>query len=180
MAAAFEDDPLWSWVFPDAEKRSEQYATWFGFFVESALPNGWVWVTNDEASAAAVWTPPGEQELSDEVEAKVEPFLEDALGTHAPEVLETIERLEAVCPDGPPFYYLSFLGTRPDSRGQGIGMGLLSENLARIDAAGKPAYLESSNPANNSRYERLGFERRDTFSTPDGQHQVTTMWRDAR
>ena len=36
-------------------------------------------------------------------------------------------------------------------------MGLLAENLQRIDAEGAPAFLESSNPANDHRYERLGF-----------------------
>jgi hypothetical protein len=55
---------------------------------------------------------------------------------------------------------------------------LLAENIARIDAEGKPAYLESSNPANDSRYERLGFRRSAEFSTPDGEHTVTTMWRE--
>lgn len=167
-------------MFPDPEKRARQHATMFGFFVESALPNGWVWITDDRASAAAVWTPPGQQELSDEAEAAIEPFLTESLGSHAPAVLETLQRFEAATPDGPPFYYLSFLGTHPDHRGQGFGMGLLAESLARIDADGAPAYLESSNPANNARYERLGFSQRTEFSTPDGQHTVTTMWREAR
>jgi hypothetical protein len=40
-----------------------------------------------------------------------------------------------------------------------------------------PAYLESTNPANDRRYEGVGFERVGEFSTPDGQHMVSTMWR---
>jgi GNAT superfamily N-acetyltransferase len=178
IVAAFNDDPLWTWMFPDPHQRAEQHATIFGLYVDSALPKGWVWVTDDRASAASVWTPPGEPELSEKAEARLEPFLRDALGSHAPAVLETIERFEAAIPKAPAFYYLSFLGTRPDRRGQGLGMGLLAENIARIDAEGKPAYLESSNPANDSRYERLGFRRSAEFSTPDGEHTVTTMWRE--
>jgi predicted GNAT family acetyltransferase len=57
-------------------------------------------------------------------------------------------------------------------------MRLLAENLARIDAEGMPAYLESSNPVNDRRYEGVGFERVGEFSTPDGAHTVTTMWRE--
>jgi GNAT superfamily N-acetyltransferase len=166
-------------MFPDPDERAEQHATVFGLYVDSALPHGWVWVTDDRASAASVWTPPGEQELSDKAQARLEPFLNDALGSHAPAVLETIARFEAAIPAGPPFHYLSLLGTRPESRGQGLGMGLLAENIARIDVEGAPAYLESSNPANDSRYERLGFTRSSEFSTPDGEHTVTTMWRAA-
>jgi GNAT superfamily N-acetyltransferase len=180
IVAAFSDDPLWSWMFPDPRERAAQHATVFGLYVDSALPHGWVWVTDDRVSAASVWTPPGEQELNDEAEARLEPFVRDALGSHAPAVLETISRFAAAIPDGPPFYYLSFLGTRPDSRGRGLGTALLSENLARIDLEGAPAYLESSNPANDSLYERLGFTPSSEFSTPEGEHTVTTMWREAR
>jgi hypothetical protein len=57
-------------------------------------------------------------------------------------------------------------------------MELLRANLATIDSEGMPAYLESSNPANDARYESLGFEPRSAFSTPDGEHSVTTMWRE--
>jgi len=179
LAAAFGTDPLWSWAFPDPDRRAEQLATWLGFFVESALPNGWVWISGS-GEATSVWTPPGKTELSAEAKAKVEPFLTGELGAHAESVLQVMEQFEAVSPDDQDFYYLSFLGTHPEHRGHGIGMDLLESNLAHVDSAGMPAYLESSNPANNTRYERLGFKPRSGFETPDGKHAVTTMWREAR
>jgi hypothetical protein len=58
-------------------------------------------------------------------------------------------------------------------------MALLADNLEQIDAEGVPAFLESSNPANNARYERLGFRQVGEFSTPDGTRRVATMWREA-
>jgi len=179
LAAAFGTDPLWSWAFPDPDKRAEQLATWLGFFVESALPNGWVWIRG-AGEATSVWTPPGKTELSAEAKAKVEPFLSTELGAHAEAVLQVLEQFEAVSPDDQDFYYLSFLGTHPEHRGHGIGMSLLEANLVHVDAYGMPAYLESSNPANNARYERLGFKPRSSFETPDGKHTVTTMWREVR
>ena len=177
LSAAFDADPLWSWAFPDDEKRPAQYETLFGLFVESAIPNGWVWTT-DQAAAVAVWTPPGKSELSDEAQAKVEPFVTAELGPHAKSVLQVFESFESACPDDQDFYYLSLLGTHPDHRGHGLGMRLLAANLAQIDAEGMPAYLESSNPANNARYERLGFKPHTEFSTPDDRNTVTTMWRE--
>lgn len=179
LVGAFGTDPLWSWAFPDPDKRAEQLATWLGFFVESALSNGWVWVAGT-GEATSVWTPPGKAELSAEAKARVEPFLSAELGAHAEAVLQLLERFEAVSPSDQSFYYLSFLGTHPEHRGHGIGMGLLESNLAQVDSDGMPAYLESSNPANNARYERLGFEPHAEFATPDGEHSVTTMWREAR
>jgi hypothetical protein len=58
-------------------------------------------------------------------------------------------------------------------------MALLEHNLALIDAEGMPAYLESSNPANDSRYERRGFLRVGEFTRPDDQVTVGTFWRDS-
>jgi GNAT superfamily N-acetyltransferase len=179
LTGAFDADPLWGWAFPDPDKRAAQFETWFGLFVESALPNGWVWISG-AGEATSIWTPPGKTELTPEAKARVEPFLTAELGAHAEPVLEVFERFEAAAPSDQDFYYLSFLGTHPEHRGRGVGMGLLEANLARVDAEGLPAYLESSNPANNARYERLGFKPRGGFETPDGKHAVTTMWREAR
>jgi GNAT superfamily N-acetyltransferase len=178
IVTAFRDDPTWSWMFPDPDLRADQHATIFGLYVDSALPNGGVWMTDERASAVAVFTAPGGHELTDAAEGRIEPFLNEALGDHAPAVLETFERFEGAIPEGRTFYYLSFLGTRPDSRGHGIGMGLLAELVAKADQDGQPTYLESTNPDNNRRYERLGFEAQTDFTTPDDSHTVTTMWRD--
>jgi GNAT superfamily N-acetyltransferase len=176
LRGAFRDDPVWSWAFRDPA----QLEVWWRFFVGSALRYPWVWVTGDYA-AASVWIPPGETELTEEEEARVQPLLEDLLGAaHASAVMELLERFEAAHPTDRPHYYLSLLGTHPDHRGQGLGMGLLAENLARIDDERMPSYLESSNPANDERYGRLGFAPVGALSMPDGRRTVTTMWRDAR
>jgi hypothetical protein len=58
-------------------------------------------------------------------------------------------------------------------------MALLADNLARIDAEGAPAYLESSDSANARRYERLGFVRIGEFMPPHEHETISTMWRDA-
>jgi len=63
---------------------------------------------------------------------------------------------------------------------RGAGMALLADNLAVIDAERMPAYLESTNPANNHRYERLGFRAIGSFAVPRDGHVIATMWRPAR
>ena len=47
-----------------------------------------------------------------------------------------------------------------------------------LDAQGTPAYLESSNPANNHRYASVGFRPHAEFRYPGNGPVVTTMWRD--
>jgi GNAT superfamily N-acetyltransferase len=175
---AFFDDPTWSWAFPNPDDRMDQYRAWWGLYVHSAVPYGWVWMTND-AGAAALWIPPGEPELSEKDEARVAPLLHELLGSHADDVLTLIDRFDSNHPRGKPHYYLSLLGTHPDHRGHGKGMGLLAANLAQLDDLGVPAYLESSNRANDNRYERLGFMPVGEFSAPGGEPTVACMWRDA-
>ena len=175
LTAAFATDPVWGWAFPN---RSDLEA-WWRFSIRSALRFPWVRVLGDFA-AVAMWIPPGESELTTEEEAEVEPMIRDLAGPRAAQLLELLERFESSHPDGPPHYYLSLLGTDPARRGNGYGMALLEQNLAAIDAEEMPAYLESSNPANDPRYERRGFRRIGEFNRPDEELTVATMWRDAR
>lgn len=173
LTAAFERDPLWSWAFPDPA----QLAVWWRFYVDSALRYRCVWIAGDYA-AASVWIPPGGTELTEEEESRVEPLLMGLAGSRAGEIVELLTRFEASHPRDVRHYHLSLLGTRPEDRGRGLGMGLLARNLKAIDAEGTPTYLESTNPDNNARYEGLGFRQVGEFTTPDGARTVTTMWRD--
>jgi GNAT superfamily N-acetyltransferase len=175
LTAAFQNDPLWGrWAFPDAE---DDLAVWWRFYIGSALRYPCVLVRGDYV-AASVWIPPDGTELTEEEEERLVPLLHQLVGPRAPDVLELLERFEASHPKERPHYYLSLLGTHPDYRGRGLGMGLLGENLASIDAEGVPTYLESTNPHNTPRYERLGFRQVGEFTTPDGKRTVATMWRD--
>jgi GNAT superfamily N-acetyltransferase len=179
FALAFYEDPTWSWAFPDRDRRMDHHRVWWGLFMHSALPYGSVWTTED-GGAAALWIPPGEPELSADDEARVEPLLRETIGPHADAVLTLLERFDANHPRDAPHYYLSLLGTHPDHRGRGQGMGLLASNLAHIDEQGSAAYLESSNRANDHRYERLGFVQIGEFAAPCGGPTLACMWRDPR
>ena len=179
ITVAFHRDPVWSWAFPDDARRPAQYTALWGHLIGSATRYQWVRMT-EGCEAAAVWIPPGGTELSPEAEAQLEPLLEELLGSRAEVVMELMERFDEAHSVETPHYYLSLLGTHDDHRGKGIGMALLAENLALIDAEGMPAYLESTNPANDERYRRVGFERFGSFSAPDGGPAVTTMWREPR
>jgi GNAT superfamily N-acetyltransferase len=179
ICRAFHEDPTWSWAFPDPSRRQSQYAVFWEFLIVGAMRYPWVFMT-DAGESAAVWIPPGGTELAEEVEAEVEPLLGDLVGPRAGEAMELLARFDAVHPRDEPHFYLSLLGTDPAHAGHGLGMALLAENLERIDQEGMPAYLESSNPANNHRYERHGFAKVGEFFPPGSDIPVTTMWRDAR
>ena len=179
IAVAFHNDPVWSWAFPDAARRPAQFREWWPLFVRSAVPHEFTWMT-PKAASVAVWTPPDVPELSEESLATIPALLDKLLGTRAPVVLEGLLLFDSAHPHDEVHYYLGFVATHDDHRGQGIAEQLLAQNLKLIDAEHMPAYLESSNPKNLERYGRLGFVPRDEFTLPDGGPPVTTMWRPAR
>jgi GNAT superfamily N-acetyltransferase len=179
VTEAFHHDPTWGWAFPDQQLRPEHYRRWWAVFVQSANRYDWTWLA-DDAAAVAVWIPPGCAELTDEDEASLEPLLRELVGPWADSVLEGLHRFDTAHPRDEPHYYLSLLATRDGRRGEGIGMALLRESLAAIDGEGMPAYLESTNPANNGRYKGVGFAEIGTFAMPGNGPVVTRMWRDAQ
>ena len=177
FTSAFFHDPVWGPVFPDEGRRAEQAAVMWRVYAASALRYPWTLVTPG-VEAAAVWIPPGGVELTAEEAGGLEGRLAGVVGAGAARAVMRIgEQFEAAHPSEP-FFYLTILGTHTDHRGKGLGMALLAESLARIDAVGAPAYLESTNPANLKRYESVGFTVRDEIVTAAGQ-VVTTMWRPA-
>jgi hypothetical protein len=72
---------------------------------------------------------------------------------------------------------LRYQGSHPDWRGRGLGMGLIKSCLVEFDAKGVPSYLESSNPANDHRYESAGYRTVVRFVLSGGQ-VFAGIWRE--
>jgi GNAT superfamily N-acetyltransferase len=180
ISLAFAEDPVWARTLGAEDRPAEELSGFWRIFVQGALRYPWVWLWN-EGEAAAIWIPPGGTELSEEQEEEFGELATSLLSDEAASYLAAVvHAFDANHPRGEPHYYLSLLGTHPAHRGRGMGMALLAENLARVDAESMPAFLESSNPVNNHRYERLGFAPIGEFQLPDNGPLVTTMWRAAQ
>ena len=179
ITLAFTHDPLWAHALARPDGRTAHHAEFWRLFVAGALRYPDTWLTSG-GEATSIWIPPGGTEMTPEQEQRLADLAADHLGPAAGHCLELMSRFEAAHPQAEPHYYLTLLGTHPDHRGKGIGMRLLAHNLDRVDGAHLPAYLESTNPANNRRYASVGFEPHGEFCYPGGGPVVTTMWRPAR
>ena len=121
---------------------------------------GEVWGT-DDASAVAVWVPPGSGEMGLTRLLRVGgarlPF---RLGMGA--TLRFMRALSATEPFHKavhgPHWYLAAVGTRAARQGQGLGSRLVAVGTARADEAGVPCYLETGTQSNVDFYARRGFQ----------------------
>ncbi len=176
ITLAFANDPLWSWGLARPDGRTDHQAGFWRLLLEGAFAYDDTWIVGG-GEATSVWIPPGGIEVSAELEGRIGEFITEHLGPRADEVFELLNRFEEAHPRDVDHFYLSLLGTHPDHRGHGIGMSLLAHDLELIDLLHAPAYLESSNPANDDRYVSVGFEPIGRFEAPGGGPVVTTMWR---
>jgi GNAT superfamily N-acetyltransferase len=174
---AFCNDPVWSIALSRPDGRDDHLMPYWQRFIEGAMRYGTVFVA-DNADAVSVWLPPGGTELSDEQHADQRALAIKALGQQrAAALFELWDRFESTHPDTEPHYYLSLLGTHPRAVGHGVGQALLGSDLSRFDAEGVPSFLESSNTANDHRYERAGFKRIGVFRTVLDDAPVSQCWR---
>jgi GNAT superfamily N-acetyltransferase len=180
LTLAFLHDPLWSVALARPDGATDHHAAYWKPYVEGALRYSTVFMT-DDASAVSVWVPPDGTELSNAGEEALKQMVKATLEPAAVRAMfELWERFAANHPHDEPHAYLSLLATHPDHRGQGIGQRLLAEDLAQWDAAGVPAYLESTNPGNDHRYVRAGFRRLGGFRAVLDDAPISTMWRPTR
>lgn len=177
-ALGFADDPVWGhWTLPDTAERAEPLRQFWDPYVRGSAEYDGVLVL-DDLSAVSLWVPPGVPDLSPEWESAAAEATAQVCGERAALIDEGWELFAATRPSEP-HWYLSLLATDPRHRGRGVGMALVEQVLARVDADHLPAYLESTNPGNLARYGRVGFELVGHFDLPSGP-RVDRMWRDAR
>jgi Acetyltransferases len=180
LPLAFLHDPFWGVALARPDGSTDHHAAYWRLYVEGALRYSTVFLTED-ASAISVWIPPAGTELSDTGEEAVEQLVKATLEPGAVRAMfELWERFAANHPHDEPHAYLSLLATHPDHQGRGLGQRLLAEDLERWDAAGVPAYLKSTNPGNDHRYERAGFRRVGGFRAVLDDAAISTMWRSPR
>lgn len=154
LTAAFIADPLFRWVYPNAENYLEAFPQLIRAYCASGITNGTAF-SDPAFGGACIWLSPGndpDDEAAGAVcEATIQPDrLADFVG-----IMEEMDRYH---PHDEPIWYLPVIGVDAAGQGKGLGSALMKHALQICDEQETRAYLESSNPANISLYERYGFE----------------------
>jgi GNAT superfamily N-acetyltransferase len=181
MARAFADDPVMRWILPDEPMRLRRLPKFFAVSMRGVLRHGSseLMVLSHRLAGCAVWLPPGRWLPSTWRQLAAVPGYARALGSQLAVASVTYHALAEAHPAAP-HWYLAGLGTDPPFQGTGVGSELIRARLARCDAAGLPAYLESSNERNVPFYERHGFRVTAELTVPAGGPTLWLMWRDPR
>lgn len=151
LVAAFPEDPVLRFLFPEEETHPRYAAAFFGHCFDKRVSLGTIW-TIERGASTAIWEPPtAGNGSSDDALAALLPA--DALAR----VRAYDRAVHAALPPSP-FWYLGVLGTHPESAGRRWGHAVMAAGLSRAAADGLPAVLETSNPDNVEVYRRAGWQ----------------------
>lgn len=157
LAAAFQDDPAFTWILPDARRRSTGLQRFFEIELRTVgLARGRLWTT-PELTGACLSTPPGQWRLPISAMVRHAPGFARAFGARLPHAAALLQRMEWRHARRP-HHYFAYIGVTPEQQGRGLGSAMMEPTLRSCDAAALPAYLEASNERCAALYERLGFE----------------------
>lgn len=160
IVLGFAADPMARWASPDAAVYLDRRAEFFDAFGGAAFDHGTAFVADDGA-AVATWLPPGVESDGERLSAIMD---EQTPASRKAEMDALFAKMEEFHLHEP-HWYLPLIAADPARQGEGLGTALMEAAIARIDADGRPAYLESSNPRNIPLYERFGFQRMGEIQT---------------
>lgn len=153
IVLAFASDPAARWSWPRAEDFLRNMPLLSRAFGGKAFALGTAYGT-DGLTGVALWLPPGVSSDEEALGTLIERTAPAAIQQDAAGVFEQMASFHPK----EPHWYLPLIGVDPAYQGRRLGDRLMAHALARCDADGVPAYLESSNPLNIPFYQRQGFE----------------------
>jgi ribosomal protein S18 acetylase RimI-like enzyme len=160
LARAFQEDPVFRAVLPDAERRRRTLSWLHDKLVRYCLLYGTAY-TLPSLSGVACWLPPGRTELS--IGRLARAGLLAMPLRMGPSAFGRFSAYENVAsglrrrntPDR--YWYLWCLGVDPPHQGQGIGGRLIRPVLEQADASRTACYLETEKERNVAFYAKRGF-----------------------
>ncbi|MGH6727898.1 MAG: hypothetical protein ACREB8_15350 [Pseudolabrys sp.] len=181
LADAFDRDPLFSFVYPNAAARCRSLYLLFAAAVKDAIRFGQLDVAyRDRIVGAGINYPPGRYPLSFARNLRCLPEYSRMLAAGPFGFLQLYRSqigLNKVRPTRP-HSYGSHLGGRP---GELAGSALMNYWLNDADENGWPCYLETHNQRLTRLYRPMGFEiLHDGFEMFPGGPLTWTMWREPR
>ena len=180
MARAFYDDPLFSWIFPNASTRLVRMTKMNDAFFPRMFGVPFIEMyTTDDLAGVALWAGPEKWEPPSSAFIPAVPRLLRAMGVGGTRrMTSTMNALAKVHPHET-HWYLAGLATDPPKQGRGVGSALVNEvTTGRCDEQHLMSYLETQKPENVPFYEKLGYQVVKELDLPLGGPHMWCMRRE--
>jgi ribosomal protein S18 acetylase RimI-like enzyme len=158
LTMAFADDAVTRWVLREPQLYLAYWPRLIKAFAGEAFAGGTA-DTIDDHGGIALWLAPGVSSDDETMGA----LAVEAIPEEQQEEIFTFMAQMAEFHPQEPHWYLPLIGVDPARHRKGFGAALLQDTLRRCDQDHVAAYLESTNPANITLYQRHGFELRGTI-----------------
>lgn len=175
LAAAFQDDPAFQWIMPDALKRAAKLARFFRFAVAEDLAAGCALVSPE---VTTLWRAPGRHKQLPL--GTIQSYLAFAriFGRALPRGHRIAQAMARHHPDMP-HWYLRYAAVLPEAQGKGWGGRALRAGIAIAEADRLPIYLETARQVNVGLYQRFGFAVTAEWDVPGNGPRFWSMIRAA-
>jgi ribosomal protein S18 acetylase RimI-like enzyme len=182
LAASFFDYPMFTFYFPDPQRRTRYLPWYFKNILNTALRYGEIYTT-PEVSGVIFTLHPGHTKISiwEYIQCG---FLLTAFKLGFRNYLKSMECEEFVgttqmaLMKNRPHYYLWGLAVDPRKKVQGIGSALMQPVLAQANVQKMPIYLETHDEKNVRYYQKHGFELLYTTRIPKYELPIWCMMRE--
>jgi ribosomal protein S18 acetylase RimI-like enzyme len=166
LAEAFSHEPAFSFILPDYDARCRALARMFRIVFDEDTRAGAIFLTGG-AEAVTAWRSPAQMREGrwEALRTRI-PYLL-AFGTAIGRAASVADLIKAnLPPEG--CWYLHYAGSHSQHRGKGFGGAAIRAGLARADADGVGAWLETADEGNLALYQSLGFAVVRQWQVPQG------------
>ena len=161
LARAFDEDPMFRYLTPEAEKTRVNALKWFcKIGLRNCQIYNHIYTTPGDLQGVAAWIPPGKSEMNIWQVLSMLLFLPWKFGWQrlgrSLSLFSTLDERESN-EMSEPHWILSLLGVEPTYQGQGIGSLLLQPVFEQADKEGLPCYLVTFTEQAVNFYQKNGF-----------------------
>ncbi len=184
QSRAFQNDPLWQFMIPNAEERKRMLPKFFRVFLNASIRGGQSYGVGDPIVGVALWCAPHQRrfELSEAFIAGVlkltfKGFLSPFL--RALKVFSRIEMMQGKYALRS-HYYLNTLAVLPELQGKGFASMLIRPFLEKADEESVGVYVETMARRNIGLYEHFGFQCVELYRVPKTELNVWAFYRSVK
>jgi N-acetylglutamate synthase-like GNAT family acetyltransferase len=167
LASAFQDDPLFVYLYPDPIIRKTGSVTHCKFLILTGILYMDVYITSNDIEGIAIWRAYNVKDYKIEIESKEikrktrnvkKENFSDRLFVERFGIFTEAQSFFENKYINFPHWELMIIGVNPMHQGKGHGSKLIRMKLAEIDDQNLPCYLHTENEKNVKFYEHFGFE----------------------